>query len=104
MQSLDPIKPQSSKKPVGRPPKSKAEETTVKEYTLFLKKKIKILGRIPSHEENKKFFAEFNRLKNKDKKRKADESDKEWTLPSEKKAKTEKNKKLSSQGLIGKLY
>ena len=68
----DPIKPQSSKKPVGRPPKSKAEENTVKEYTLFLKKKIKILGRMPSTDENKKFFAEFNRLKNKDKKRKTE--------------------------------
>ena len=56
---------------------------------------------MPSTDENKKFFAEFNRLKNKDKKRKTEETDKEWTLPSEKKAKNDKNRKISSQGLIG---
>lgn len=85
----------------GRPPnKPKPDAAQIKEYTVFLKTKIKKLGRMPSHEENKKFYAEFTRLKTKAIKRKADDADRDWTYNSEKKPKLDKSKK-SMQGLIG---
>jgi len=84
----------------GRPPnKSKPDAAKIKEYTVFLKAKIKKLGRMPNHDENKRFYAEFTKQKSRSGKRKAD--DEEWTINSEKKLKTEKHRKASSsQGLI----
>ena len=85
----------------GRPPnKPKAEAAQIKAYTIYLKSKIKKLGRIPSHEENKKSYAEFTRQKNRAAKRKAEDSDKDWTYNLDKRPKYEKAKK-SQQGLIG---
>ena len=86
----------------GRPPnKPKADAAQIKEYTAFLKTKIKKMGRMPTQEENKKFYAEFTRLKTKAVKRKADDEDRDWTANTEKKPKLDKSKK-SMHGLIGK--
>ena len=44
------------------PKKNTVVTSAVKQYTKFLRKKIKEMGRMPTHEENKKYYAEFSRL------------------------------------------